>query len=331
MSTTARVSEIMRRQGQGVELLVALALVVGLLFASPSGAMPMDGPDDSSEETTGQMAGLTVLSGSTSGYTEVLVPTGARLLFRLQTDETGVDFVPALEDVSGEGRLVGFALEGAEAATRPVSAVALRLPEVIDALRSVAVGTISNPSGDSTFCNTEPCVLPAGRYRLYLIADGSPVTVHIRLEGLDGVTHLEPATTVQSSQQLNDESGPDLRSVAGLWYGGVSDVLAARGRVVGLSWAEGSRSIASAASWQRCLYFGDQDEVTTATAYAPGCPGADFLAVVAPTVVTGRASSVSIDTLKGAPAGRYGVGGNATYGGARIERAGAAGLWLAWD
>jgi hypothetical protein len=156
------------------------------------------------------------------------------------------------------------------------------------------------------------------------VCDDSPVTVHVRLAGLDGVTHLEPVTSVQSSQQLHDESGPGLGPVAGVWYGGVSDVLRARGRVVGVSWAESSRSIASVAHWQRCIYVGEHDPTT---AYAPGCPRASMFASQVPMVgVGGRSSSVSIDTLNGAPAGRYGVGGNATYAGAPIERAGRRAL-----
>lgn len=34
--------------------------------------------------------------------------------------------------------------------------------------------------------------LPAGDYRLYLIADGGPVTIRLRLNGLKGVTAVTP-------------------------------------------------------------------------------------------------------------------------------------------
>jgi hypothetical protein len=277
------------------------------------------------------MAGLTYLTGSVSGYADVVVPPGAGLSFELTRDASGVDGIHALADVEGEGRLVGFALESRDQSPDGrLDAIAVRLPETVDGLHSVGFASAPTPGGqgldeDRVFCNVERCSVPAGDYRLYLIADNSPVTVAIRLDGLTGTQALTPTSTVRSSQEVLGESAA-LTPVAGVWYGGVAGTLENTGRIVGVTWAVSAHPRPTVASWGRCFYEGDGHE--DVGAYAPGCPGARIYHLGGATLSFGRTSSVSIDTLRNVPAGRYGVGGHATHLGSTVARGGAAGLWL---
>lgn len=113
-------------------------------------------------------------------------------------------------------------------------------------------------------------VLPAGNYRLYLVADGAPARVRIDLADLSGYRRLSPSRPVQSELRTlaplsaEDEEGS-------VYYGGRRAPSEGSGFALAGLWLDGEGSDTQAGS---CIYE-TRTPPPGQTAFAPPCPAAD--------------------------------------------------------
>jgi hypothetical protein len=91
--------------------------------------------------------------------------------------------------------------------------------------------------GASSSSGADPAnrvVLPAGRYLLYLIADGAPVTITLRLHGLSRTTKVAPSTPVSSSISVpsteTEMVGPERKAY---WFGDSATIHGPAGLLIG--------------------------------------------------------------------------------------------------
>ena len=173
------------RRHRHVSLALSLLGLALLATPAPAGA--------GSQSTCGQLAAgsvelcaTTTVETSTTGRVRVRVPTDAN-----------IDLSPA-PAITGDGRIVGFLLT--EPGTRlGFWARVIRYPNILNwGIRTQANAQMaeedreptSGPLEVSTGWGCSVCHIPPGEYDLYVIADGSPVSVTLDLEGLDGQVHL---------------------------------------------------------------------------------------------------------------------------------------------
>jgi hypothetical protein len=134
------------------------------------------------------LAGVSVISASHTGFVTVNVPKRA-------TISTG-DFYTN-KDVSfrGPGRVVSLILvqdarPWASAATFHVTRWTFCTGVGCDA----PDGIVSADGTVPTDANYDSFIIAPGRYRLYLVVDGGPLAVSLRLHGLSGRANLRPTT-----------------------------------------------------------------------------------------------------------------------------------------
>jgi hypothetical protein len=133
------------------------------------------------------LARTTTIRGTRTAYVDVRLPRAA-------TVRTPFGPSPDIA-VSGAGRFVGVALVGTEARTRQTTLFGGRLPDAAGTRFLLPIAPYPAVGGGSfevfkTYGDT--ATLPAGKYRLYLLTDGRPVTVTLRLAGLAGTAALAP-------------------------------------------------------------------------------------------------------------------------------------------
>jgi hypothetical protein len=178
-------------------------LVVALLVVAVSGV-----PAQARIPRPVELTATTVVTTARSGYLDVVVPVDARVSPRVAAN-------PDVR-ISGRGRYVGVWLERVEEgqASFGDGLSAIRLPSFAGGAQST-YGSYS-PAGECTgvpeaypvhwdctdLPEPEAILLHEGRYRLTVLADGSPLTVTLSLHGLDeGTTELSPTTTLASAQK----------------------------------------------------------------------------------------------------------------------------------
>ena len=135
--------------------------------------------------TTPALAGTTVLSGSRSA--SMAVRLTRPVLFDAYADV----------DMQARGRLTGFAIKKDGGWDAP-SANAIKTgfcgtPGCVPTWPNDSTATVVTPDSNG-FRGT----LPAGNYRLFLLADGAPVRVTLRLPGLPGRIALTPNTPART-------------------------------------------------------------------------------------------------------------------------------------
>ena len=173
----------------------------------------------------------TTIAAATSGWVDVVVPRAARL-------SPSVDANPDVR-FSGAGRFLAFWLVRHDENQQAWNGVyAYRLPAFAGGgtavYGSVTPGpTCTNFPNDQLPLHTEcrqaapeAILLPAGRYRLTVVTDGAPVTVRLRLRGLDGrgAATIRPSRNLATAQQALPQ-----RETAGdrlVTFGGVMNVAA---------------------------------------------------------------------------------------------------------
>jgi hypothetical protein len=199
-----------------IAALAALALsAVGFV---PAQAAPAPAP---------ALAGTTVVTGS------AMVAMTVRLPSPVTVDLHAIGGAGSRNDIeiAGNGRMVGLVLsQGGTLHRAPDREIWMTRDNICmrrgcqatgDGIGyfAVAFGTSTQPA-DGTYR------IPAGTYRLALLADGAPVTVTLRLHGLPGATTLRPtrsshATQLESPPQVGtvDEAGVSARSYRDAWTG----------------------------------------------------------------------------------------------------------------
>lgn len=165
------------------QLLLATGMVLGLVVSptySPASAATnvCETPEDELTRPLVEpveICGTTVLEGSEPSVVSIEV---------LTTITISESFGPGQPiEIDGDGEFVGFALVEDAPRFNGFRLIAGRLP---DGGGSVFLG--------SGVCS--PCTITPGRYLLYLLADGSPATVTLRIPELTGNVTLRPRTAI---------------------------------------------------------------------------------------------------------------------------------------
>jgi hypothetical protein len=166
--------------------------------------------------------------------------------------------------------------------------------------------------------------LPAGNYRLWLIADDAPVTLTLRFSSLHGSVEAMPTESVASEIRRLPFSISS--SEAGTIYsaGAFTDIQSPTYSLMGL-WAKGDRHVASV--FGDCSYRSPSDAPPTA-AFVPGCPTGEGEPFVSTSETPGGAPGGVIFTSSSFD-GAAGIGGwfSSTAG---VSDFGAIGFWMKW-
>lgn len=199
------------------------------------------------------LAGVTTISGTRSASVAVRLTKPATLRDPLLEDAARNDV-----GVTTAGRFGGFVLvqEGVPALSQIV-VVGGRLPEPSGKLHFVYP---ANGLGAGTWR------LPAGNYRLYLVTDGKPTTVRLRLPGLSGTTSLRPAGA--ASAALTFPAAAIDTDPARVTYAVGADRPVAR-RTLFFSTLYAGYAAHVDTVYTSCFYF---ERPTGPAPYAPGCP-----------------------------------------------------------
>lgn len=252
-------------RGHGTARLVAaLATVVALTASTaPAGAAP------------GQVMarGRMTISGARSGVASFTLPRAVP--FRITSTFTAPEIT-----VEGRGRFAGIAI-AQEGATFESGAIlwairyngcwsaGCRTPTDERAFPYVMAGslhTMDKATGDGG----RTSVLPAGRYKAYLVSDGAPVAVTVRFAGLAGSVALVPSRPARTTFATAVSSVAGAPSAAQVMYsaGARAEVSAAAGLVVTSMEA---RSVVHARTVSgQCYYQGDTEPPNGL--HVPGCP-----------------------------------------------------------
>jgi hypothetical protein len=212
------------------------------------------------------LAGQTVLAGSASGKVAVRLDRPATFAVPTGADAGGLH-------VTGQGRFTGFALvaDGTDPNRVMISGgkVANGLPAehpLTDAAMLAITHTTALPLGASSW------EIPAGDYHLYLIADGSPVTVTLTFGNQTGSTRLTPTEPVAA-----DLARPGNRFTGqGVHGGGATGRLRGPGLLTQLAATLHKPTLAQ--NFTHCFYPGEQ--AAASATYGPGCPGSSGGSVV---------------------------------------------------
>lgn len=163
--------------------------------------------------------------------------------------------------------------------------------------------------------------LPAGTYRLYLIADHAPVTVKIRLDDVKGTTSTRPSQPYKLAvRTLNPRS--DLTPTHNVYSAGDFRPAAHKGALIGFVglWLSGPAGTIGAAG--DCFYRESNQQ--QGHSFAPGCPTGDS---TGPWVFSGsdsRGNLFATTTDWDSPSGL----GVWFASGSIIKRYGAVGFWM---
>ena len=173
---------------------------------------------------------------------------------------------PDFDVIKGKGRFVGFALLEKTNEPDPVLLLGGRLEG----------GTTADPSKPVELLlpyNTGSLILddhslPAGDYTLYLITDGSPATVKLRLKGLSGSAKVHPRAERRFQLKTLEESvaypqGSPLYSAGGAGRLSSQGILFHALDVRSDAWVGGQNGY--------CLFPHDDSERPAAVKYAPYC------------------------------------------------------------
>lgn len=168
---------------RGFQLALLVTSLAAVVASSGAGAA-----SKSSVPAPVSLAGTTIVKGSAITSVPVVLPRNATL---------ATPFGPSPSvSVAGHGRLVGIVLRGTSTRTDGVNLFAGRVLDVPGAPASaIPVGDYRLGSGGTYhFVKTskDVTILPAGAYQLYLITEGKPVSVTLRLGGLSGVRTIAP-------------------------------------------------------------------------------------------------------------------------------------------
>jgi len=152
-----------------VLVLVALAGVVPAVPAAASGSC--DDPDPSMEEPV-ELCGVTEITGSQASVVRVTLTETVTIRSALDVDFTG------------DAPMAGFGIVDDEWRRAYLGGIFPQIPLFEGLPKFFSLGEHDGVPGSETF--------PPGDYNLYLLADGSPVTVTLRLAGLPGSVELAP-------------------------------------------------------------------------------------------------------------------------------------------
>jgi len=244
------------RIGPGV-LIAAVALIVS------TAALP------SRASSTAQAPPVGPEAGALSGRSFFTTSTTSRWLVRLPLDVAVTDVSTRF---SGDGRVIGFFLAEAD---KPLDEGLILHGNGIGQCKKKGCAARA-PRFRFTYRSSDSDTLHAGLYDVYVIADGAPVTLEIRVEGVPGTTRLRggspvPAViktlthrVVQQDQGNVYSAGRFLADTAPRFEFGLVGIWAAGTNYVGDGFGD-------------CYYYpGDLNRPPSEEmAFLPGCPTGD--------------------------------------------------------
>lgn len=248
-------------------------VLTGTLCVATTLGMPAGGREKSASAAK-VLAGRTIISGSKTAATQVRLPRRVRI----PRPRGGWDGPFPDIALSGKGRIVGFYLTRRKVAD-------FNLPYLLSyrvrfcakrgcrSQRSYqfVYGKQGGPPDESGDSHGD-ILLPAGNYLLYLIADGSPATIRLRLHGLAGTTSIRPSSPVDSGFSLpTPNNSTTVPGGNAFWYGHEANFQGKAGIFIGVlrmrveNWAR--------LRWGDCLYEPAIPPPPAPLAYSPECPG----------------------------------------------------------
>jgi hypothetical protein len=262
-----------------------------------------------------QLAGDTTITATRSGSVLVEVPDDAKLSWKARGN-------PDIS-VSGSGRLVGFMLEPVNQPGFGMDSVlVMRLPqgqglevfglappENYPACKQIGEDPAEPLGSCPEFKDPGYGLLYEGRYRLIVLTDGAPLTIHLDLRGLGGSATVSPTTAIASTEasMTQRESVGTVTTSAG-----TGPMVMAKD---GLNFVYGRVKRGPAARYrQQALCAVDGAVATAPGIYLPPTCGDGMGAVVDPM----QKLPADYDGLNGGlgwgslEAGTYGIGFNAT-------------------
>lgn len=153
---------------------ILASLACAVAFAVPAAAAPV-----------ASLAGTNVVKGQRPAVMEVTLPSAARI------------FTTRALEASGGGRFFGFVLRPAGAPGSDPRAIVggqISFCETAGCVPDRPFVTVEGFGFQEDSTGGQNFALPAGTYDLYLLTDGAPVQLAIKLDGLAGSTELEPET-----------------------------------------------------------------------------------------------------------------------------------------
>ncbi|HEX2295997.1 MAG TPA: hypothetical protein VHN37_11885 [Actinomycetota bacterium] len=199
---------------------MAAAVLVAVSVALPAPALEAaSGPKT--------LAGTTSIKGSRTGALAVRLPRAASVQVRSPGGTPDGSPAPGIA-IDGRGRLAGFYLTSPDVTDvrRPyLAAFQFRFcPEggcrPADRAYEYVYSSAYDAATGGEHEHPGAVELPAGDYLLYLVSDGAPVDVRIRLKGLGGKTTLRPAASVTSGFSVpTEESATSIAGGKAFWYG----------------------------------------------------------------------------------------------------------------
>ena len=253
---------------RGTTVFVAVALG---LSGFTAGGVPASAVAASRRRAPIEAKGVNIFEASELRYVDFFVPKSAWIFKRDWT--SGRDRWPY--EIEGGGRLAGFLLieapERKDYANRRMF-FAFRPPTCWERgcdgrtgqIGSIGVG--KSPDGWR---------LPAGNWRLYLIADGAPVRLKLRLTGLSGRARFYPegrsrAAGIDAVPVQHDPGG-----TGNVYSAGSEGPVRAGSEGFGVLVMSTTGAAKAASSWGECVY---QEEVPAGPlTWMPGCPTGESL------------------------------------------------------
>lgn len=276
-----------------------------------------------------ELGAVNVLKGSHASVVEVHVPAPA--VFSGKPDDFSVE---------GAGRLPGFVLT-----TKPVSSVVdhpLLGPVETEPSQDVVVaasrlpdgGVFAGPDGNrELILFPTKTVIEPGDYLLYLVADGSPVTVTFELTGLLGTKTITPSERVPFASKVLPERMNAMTPAGGVYTAGDYAALRKPGVVFHALTVEVEDF--TGAEFGHCVYRGKPptEEQVEEASYAPRCVAASgegywsYFGTVRPDRPSGKATEYGmVSTLEA----DYWTQMTEFEGAATVGRAGSLAYWLSW-
>ncbi|MDQ3952737.1 MAG: hypothetical protein M3279_07230 [Actinomycetota bacterium] len=211
-----------RRRSAPAAALVSVLLLTGAVFP-PATSLARTAP--------AKLAGRTRITGNATSVTWVTIPKPVAF---------GTDDIR----IQGAGRIAGFVLTETpvdDLEREFVMAARTSLCETPGCTSNDVYEFVAGPPPGTADIMLEP-----GRYLLYLLADGAPVSVTLRLQGVRGATEVRPSTPVDAGVSVPDaETRTTLAGDRAYWFGDSASIAADAGLFVGVlgleakQWVEG--------------------------------------------------------------------------------------------
>lgn len=240
-------------------LVVVIPLVVG---ASPERT-------SADEEQRVELAETVTLAGEQPGVLPVRLPGPATVSLAASSQaEVGFEEIT----IDGDGGLQGFWLVD-DPVQRTAELLVVRHAHLDgdwrDSGREIGFSRVETEEGVHACGRDCDVELPAGDYRLYLIADDTPTSITVRFHGLGGEVTLTPEQQLDAPQMWLES--PGLTGVAEVWRDRDSASFESDGAIFSVQWdiRPATDTIHQATAHGACRWVG---QPPTVDANGPGCP-----------------------------------------------------------